>query len=89
MTGHLTWPDFIRGNEPRRLLAAKAAALAAHLRTGRDYDFTTMRYTGSPGQIAALRAATLNGTPYAWLDGLKAVNPEAYHYWLLTFGALK
>lgn len=79
MAGHLTWPDF--GREHRRTLAAKAAVLAAHLRAGRHFDFATGRYTGSPEQIATLRAATLNGTPHAWLDGLKAVNPEAFHYW--------
>lgn len=89
MAGHLTWPEFTRGNEPRRLLAAKAAVLAAHLRAGRVFDFSTMRYAGSPAQISVLRAATLNGTPHAWLDGLKAVNPEAYHYWLLALQALK
>jgi hypothetical protein len=78
--GHLTWAGF--GREHRHTLAARAAVLAAHLRAGRNFDFATARYTGSAGQIAALRAATLNGTPNAWLDGLKAVNPEAFHYWL-------
>lgn len=82
MAGHLTWPDF--GREHRRTLAAKAAVLAAHLRAGRNFDFATARYTGNPEQVAALRAATLNGTPHAWLDGLKGVNPEAYHYWLMA-----
>ena len=80
MAGHLTWAGF--GREHRRTLAAKAVVLAAHLRAGRNFDFATRRYTGSPEQIATLRAATLNGTSHAWLDGLKAVNPEAYHYWL-------
>lgn len=87
MAGHLTWPDF--GREHRRTLASRAAVLAAHLRTGRTFDFAAARYTGSPEQIAILRAATLNGTPHAWLDGLKAVNPEAYHYWLLALGVVK
>lgn len=80
--GHLTWAGF--GREHRRTLAARAAVLAAHLRARRVFDFATARYTGSAEQIAALRAATLNGTPHAWLDGLKQVNPEAYHYWLTT-----
>lgn len=84
--GHLTWPRF--GDDDRRILAARAAVLAAHLRAGQNFDFATARYTGSPEQIAALRAATLNGTPYAWLDNLKAVNPEAYHYWLMAITAL-
>lgn len=82
LTGHLTWPEF--GREHRRTLAARAAVLAAHLRAGRSLDFAAVRYTGSPEQIAQLRTATLNGTPHAWLDSLKAVNPEAYHYWLLA-----
>ncbi|MEY2880362.1 MAG: hypothetical protein RLZZ15_2742 [Verrucomicrobiota bacterium] len=82
LAGHLTWSGF--GREHRRTLAARAAVLSAHLRAGRSFDFAVARYTGSPGQIAALRGATLNGTPHAWLDGLKAVNPEAYYYWHLA-----
>jgi hypothetical protein len=81
MGGHLTWPEFVRDREPRRLLAARAAVIVAHLRAGRSLDFATARYTGSPAQLAALRAANLNGTAYDWINGLKAVNPEAYHYW--------
>ncbi len=81
--GHLTLPRF--GDEDRRTLAARAAVLAAHLRTGRTLDFATARYTGSDAQIALLRAATLKGHEHAWLDGLKAVNAEAYHYWLHAF----
>jgi hypothetical protein len=84
MTGHLTWPEFMRGNEPRRLLAAKAGVLVAHLRSGRAFDFAAARYTGNQEQISNLRTSTLNGTPHAWLDGLKAVNPEAYHYWYMA-----
>ena len=82
LAGHFTWSGFDR--EHRRTLAARAAVLAAHLRSGQNFDFAAARYTGNPAQIAALRAATLNGTPHAWLDGLKAVNPEAYHYWLMA-----
>jgi hypothetical protein len=81
MQGHLTWPEFMQGREPRRSLAAKAAVLAAHLRAGVPFDFGSMRYTASVAQLDALRAATLNGTPLAWLDGVKAANAEAYHYW--------
>jgi hypothetical protein len=86
MAGHLTWSGFAR--EHRRTLAARAAVLAAHLRAGRNFDFATARYTGSPKQTATLRAASLNGTPHAWLDSLKVVNPEAYHYWLMAVRAL-
>lgn len=81
MTGHLTWPEFVRGREPRRLLAARAAVLVAHLRVGRSLDFTASRYTGSREQLAALSSASLNGTPYDWIDGIRVVNPEAYYYW--------
>ena len=81
MTGHLTTPEFVRGREPRRLLAARAAVIVAHLRAGRSLDFATARYTGSTAQLASLRAANLNGTAYDWINRLKAVNPEAYHYW--------
>jgi hypothetical protein len=42
------------------------------------FEFAAARYTGSAGQLEALRTATLNGTPLSWIDGLKAVNPEAY-----------
>jgi hypothetical protein len=84
--GHLTWAGF--GREHRRTLAARAAVVVAHLRAGENFDFAISRYTDSSEQIAALRAATLNGTPYAWLDGLKAVNPEAYHYWWLAIRQL-
>lgn len=82
LAGHLTWPEF--GREHRRTLAARAAVLAAHLRAGKNFDFAAARYAGSAEQIAGLRGATFNGTPHAWLDGLKQVNPEAYHYWLLS-----
>jgi predicted nucleotidyltransferase component of viral defense system len=81
LQGHLTWPEFLRGREPRRTLAARAAVLAAHLRAGVPFDFGSMRYTGGPQQLDALRVATLNGTPLAWLDGVKGANAEAYYYW--------
>jgi hypothetical protein len=86
LQGHLTQrpPD----ENGRRVFAARAAVLAAHLRAGRSFDFATDRYTGSAQQLVALRSASLNGHPYAWLDGLKAVNPEAYYYWHLAMTAL-
>jgi hypothetical protein len=80
LKGHLTWPKFT-GLEPRRTLAAKAAVLAAHLKARVPFDLAAMRYTGSADQIANLKAATLNGKPLSWIDGVRGVNPEAYHYW--------
>jgi hypothetical protein len=81
MRGHLTTPAYVADVQARRTLAAKAAALAAYLRAGAAFDFGSMRYTGSREQIEALRAATLNGTPLAWIDGVKGANAEAYYYW--------
>ncbi len=81
MRGHLTWSGFVQGIEPRRLFAARAAVLAAHLRAGRANDLAAHRYTGSAAQLDALRSASLNGRPNSWIEGLRAVNPEAYHYW--------
>jgi len=90
MRGHLTTPAYVADRQARRTLAAKAAALAAHLRVGEPFDFDSMRYTGSREQIDALRAATLNGTAWAWIDGVRAVNPEAYYYWhrAIRFGVI-
>lgn len=87
MSGHLTWPEFTRGIEPRRLLAARVAVLVAHLRAERSLDLTGLRYTGSPGQLEALKAASLNGHAHSWIDGLKQTNAEAYHYWHLALRA--
>lgn len=84
LRGHLTWPEFASGIEPRRTIAARAAVLIAHLRAGMPFDFASMRYTGSSEQLGQLRAATLNGYPLSWIDGVRAVNPEAYHYWHLA-----
>jgi phage protein U len=44
-------------------------------------DLGSDRYNGGDKQLAALRAATLNGNKYSWIDGLKQVNQEAYYYW--------
>lgn len=79
--GHLTTPAYVADMQARRTLASKVAALAAHLRVGKPFDFGSMRYTGSREQIAALRAASLNGLPLSWIDGVKGANAEAYHYW--------
>ena len=81
MRGHLTRKfteqDF-------RTMAARTAVLAAHLRAGAVMDFKAVRYAGSKEQNDALRAASFNNTPWVWADGLRQVNPEAYHYWLLA-----
>ncbi len=81
MQGHLTWPEFMQGREPRRTLAARAAVLVAHLRAGVPFDFRSMRYTGGTAQLDMLRVATLNGKPLSWIDGIKGANAEAYYYW--------
>lgn len=81
LRGHLTQrpPD----DSTLRVIAARAGVLAAHLRAGRPLDFAAVRYTQSEAQVAALRAASLAGTPHSWLDRIKAANAEAYHYWHL------
>jgi hypothetical protein len=81
LRGHLTWPGFAATQEPKRTIAARAAVLVAHLRVGVPFDFAAHRYSGSAEQNAALMATTLNGTPLAWIEGVRAVNPEAYYYW--------
>ena len=79
MRGHLTRKfteqDF-------RTMAACTALLAAHLRAGAVIDFESVRYAGTKEQIDALLAASFNNTLWDWADGLRQVNPEAYHYWL-------
>jgi hypothetical protein len=81
MRGHLIEPKYVEGPVARQKLAAKAAVLVAHMRSGAMFDFAVDRYTGSSTQLDAVRAATLNGTDLAWLDKMKTVNPEAFHYW--------
>ncbi len=81
MRGHLIEPKYVAGQAARQKLAAKAAVLVAHMRSGAMFDFAANRYTGSSTQLDAVRAATLNGTDLAWLDKMKTVNPEAFHYW--------
>lgn len=87
MKGHLTWPAF-SNPEARRTLAAKAAALAAHLRANRPLDFAATRYTGSEAQLAHLKATSLNGTPHSWLEATRGTNPECYYYWLVALDAI-
>jgi len=81
LRGHLTWPGFAATREPQRTIAARAAVVVAHLRARVPFDFAAHRYTGSPEELDALRGATLIGTPYGWIETVKAVNPEAYYYW--------
>ena len=81
LRGHLIEPKYVTSQEARRTLAAKAAVLVAHMRSGTAFNFATDRYTGSAVQLDAVRAETLNGTDLAWLDKMKTVNPEAFHYW--------
>jgi Nucleotidyl transferase AbiEii toxin, Type IV TA system len=82
LEGHLTQrrPD----ENARRILAARAAVLAAHLKAGRPLDLASARFTQSAAQLAALRRASFAGTKYLWLDNIKQTNAEAYHYWYLA-----
>jgi hypothetical protein len=79
MRGHYVGKDI--KHEDVRKLAARAALLAASIRAKSLLEFPACRYTGSADQIAALRTVTFNRTAFDWLDGVKAVNPEAYYYW--------
>lgn len=81
MRGHLTRPF---SEEDFRRFAAQTAALAAHIKKGIPIDFAALRYTGTEEQIAAIKVASFNNTPLDWLDGLKQINPAAYHYWTKT-----
>lgn len=78
MGGHVTTPAYIQGLEARRTLAAKAALLVAHLWVNERFSLSEGKY--SAAKLDQVRAATLNGKPLMWLDGMKAVNPEAYYY---------
>lgn len=65
-----------------RTLAARTAFLAASLRNGGTPDFDNLRYTGSPKELAELKASSLKGTDWEWMEKqIKPVNAEAYHYW--------
>ncbi len=82
MKGHLTQKP--PGDNERQIIAARAAVLAAHLKAGRPFAFAKNRYSQSPAQLAAIRAATFTGTTHVWLDNIREANPEAYHYWHLA-----
>ena len=87
LKGHLT-QDRVDSNT-LRLLAARAGVLAAHLRAGQTLDLAAMRYVRGGVHDEALRHASLREHPHAWLDGLKATNPEAFHYWHLGMRAMQ
>lgn len=84
MRGHVTTPAYIADREARRLLAAKAAVLVAHLQAGRAFDFAADRFARSPARVEILRAASHNGHALSWIDGIRGTNIEAFHYWCLA-----
>lgn len=71
-----------------RTIAARAGMLAACLRANQTIDLSVARSSQSPEQIEALQKAKLTDHPCAWLDRIKATNPEAYHYWYLGLAGL-
>lgn len=87
LKGHLT-QDRI-DDRALHTFAARAGVLAAHLRAGRSLDLASARYQHSATQIEALRHASLRDHPHAWLDGIKPIHPEAFHYWLLSMNVLE
>lgn len=80
MMGHVTTPAYISGFEAKRTLAAKCALLVAHLLVQERFDFINDRWTRSATQLSEVNGASFNGTTFTWLNGMKAVNPEAYFY---------
>jgi len=74
LAGHLTWPKFQQNDQ--RTLAGRTAYLAAALKSGKEI----IRYSRSAEQIEALKAASLKNHSLSWLDGIKALNDEAYFY---------
>lgn len=87
LAGHLTQGRL--SDNDLRVLAARAGVLAAHLRAGRTLDLASMRYARGGVHDETLRHASLRDHAHGWLDGLKATNPEAYHYWHLGMRALE
>ena len=69
----ISWSGFDR--EHRRVGGPRCRARGPSF--SQNFDFAAARYTATAQKRSA--AATLNGTPHAWLDGLKAVNP-IHHY---------
>lgn len=82
LRGHLTLPS---SANHLRTLAARAACLAAQITSGTPWEIPEIRYAAGPDRQAELKAATLKGTDWEWMDKqVKPVNAEAWHYWLLT-----
>lgn len=80
MGSHLTTPDYIKGTAARQVLAAKCALLVAHLWVNEHFNFSAGRWAKSTEQLEQVKSASLSSTGLAWLDRLKATNPEAYFY---------
>jgi len=80
MMGHVTSPAYVSGFEAKRTLVAKCALLVAHLLVNERFDFTNGRWAGSATQLSTVSSASLNGRAFTWLNGMKAVNPQAYFY---------
>jgi len=78
LRGHLNWPKFNENDQ--RTLAARTAYLAYLLKAGGKYDLNTSRYLRTPEQLEDLKAASLNGHKLSWIDGIRAINDEAYYY---------
>jgi hypothetical protein len=78
LRGHLNWPKFSENDQ--RTLAAKTAFLAWQLKGGVKYYLNTSRYLRTPEQLEGLKAASLNGHELNWIDGIRAINDEAYYY---------
>jgi len=84
LKGHLNWPKF--NDNDQRTLAARTACLAQMLKDGKTIAPAAIRYTGNADQLAALKAASLQSHEFSWIDGVRGINAEAYHY---LYGALK
>jgi hypothetical protein len=78
LKGHLNWPKF--SDNDQRTLAARTACLAQMLKNGMPAAPAAIRYTGNTDQIALLQTASLQGHEFSWIDGIRGINAEAYHY---------
>jgi predicted nucleotidyltransferase component of viral defense system len=80
MMGHVTSPAYVSSFEAKRTLVAKCALLVAHLLVQERFDFMNGRWTSSAAQLSEVSDTSFNGTAFTWLNGMKAVNPEAHFY---------
>ena len=86
LRGHLT---LHADKNHLRTLAARTAFVAASLRNGEAPNLESLCFTGSSKEQASLKAASLEGTEWAWMDRqIKPVNAEAFHYWFQTYQIL-